>query len=198
MSPRQQGMTLVEVMVAVMVLSMIMLGLITAMRTFANSYVALDAISQRTSSLREVNTFLRHSLRTAVFPTPDSFELGEGDLKWRAPLDRVGSAGGVLWLRLRQEGDELVLHFALPEQIASDIEPVEPRWDEDVAAEVLMTGIEGLEISAKWDETMQWGARAGGAAAGLPRLLRVQVDFADGRPWPALVVSLDGYSEARG
>lgn len=196
MSPRQRGMTLVEVMVAVMVLSMIMLGLITAMRTFANSYVALDAISQRASSLREVNTFLRHTLRTAVFPTPDSFELGEGDLKWRTPLDRVGSAGGVLWLRLRQEGDELVLHFALPEQTASDIEPAEPRWDEDVAAEVLMTGIEGLAITAKWDETTQWAASAEESVRGLPRLLRLQVDFVDDRQWPALVVALDGYSEA--
>ncbi|MAA84384.1 MAG: hypothetical protein CME46_01515, partial [Halieaceae bacterium] len=53
MRAEQQGMTLVEVVIATLVLAMILLGLVTAMRTFSNSYTSLGAVSQRVSALSE-------------------------------------------------------------------------------------------------------------------------------------------------
>ena len=60
MRAEQQGMTLVEVVIATLVLAMILLGLVTAMRTFSNSYTSLGAVSQRVSALSEATSFLRH------------------------------------------------------------------------------------------------------------------------------------------
>ena len=191
----QAGMTLVEVVIAAMVLSMLMLGLIAAMRTFASSYEALDAKAQHTSTLREASTFLRHSLRGAVFPSPEALQLTTSELKWRAPLDRVGAAGGVLWFRLVLEDDLLVLHFALPATEESADDPVEPSWDEDIPPQVLLTGVEQLAISAQWDEASQWDAALSQSPTGLPKLLRVELQLQD-RIWPPLVVALDAFSEA--
>ena len=195
MRRNQAGMTLVEVVIAAMVLSMLMLGLIAAMRTFASSYQALDAKARHTSTLREASTFLRHSLRGAVFPSPEALQLTSSELQWRAPLDRVGAAGGVLWFRLALEGDQLVLHFALPATEESAADPAEPNWDEDIPPQVLLTGVDQLAISAQWDEPSRWDAALNQSPTGLPKLLKVEMKLED-RIWPPLVVAMDEFKGA--
>ena len=195
MRHKQKGMTLVEVVIAAMVLSMLMLGLIAAMRTFASSYEALELTAQRTSTLREANAFLRHSLRRAVFPSSEALQLTSTELQWRAPLDRVGAAGGVLWFRLVLEGDRLVLHFALPTSEEAIDEPAEPSWDQDIPPQVLLTGVDQLAVSAQWEEAPEWDEAMDERATGLPKLLRVEMQLTDGI-WPPLVVALDEFSGA--
>lgn len=190
----QRGMTLTEVIVATMVLSMILLGLVTAMRTFANSYVSLDASWQRTAALREVTDFLRHTIRTAVFPAPNAFRLTSGDLIWRAPMDRVGSAGGVLWLRLHQEGDQILLHFALPDEEAELELESEPRWDEVITPEVLLEDVSRMSFAAQWGDG-GWSDSGSTQQTGLPQSVRIDLALEQGS-WPPLVVALDGFRGA--
>jgi len=63
---RQGGLTLVEVIVATVILSMIMLATVTAMRTFGNTYERLMATTADTSEMREVHRFLRLAMRLSL------------------------------------------------------------------------------------------------------------------------------------
>lgn len=195
MRRNQCGMTLVEVVMAAMVLSMLMLGLIAAMRTFASSYDALEVTARRTSTLREASSFLRHSIRTAVFPSPDAFQLEGSALQWRAPLDRVGAAGGVLWFRLSLEADQLVLRFAVPPYEDELGETTELSWDEEIPPQVLVTGVDQLALSAQWGDAPQWSQIREDRGAGLPKLLKIEMQLTDGA-WPPLVIALDAFREA--
>ena len=64
--------------------------------------------------LREVNNFLRHSLRESVFTNTGSFRFSGSEIIWMSPLDRIGSAGGVMWLKLARRGNALTIDFAKP------------------------------------------------------------------------------------
>ena len=102
----QKGMTLVEVTVATVIFSMIMLATVTALRAFAGTYAKLEEMTARTTQMREADRFLRVILRSAI-NHPDFFEGGLHTLQWVAPIDRVGSAGGLQHLRLTREGNRL-------------------------------------------------------------------------------------------
>ena len=54
----QKGMTLVEVTVATVIFSMIMLATVTALRAFAGTYAKLEEITARTAQMREADRFL--------------------------------------------------------------------------------------------------------------------------------------------
>ena len=54
---RQSGMTLVEVTVASLIFAMIMLAVVTAMRTFGQSYERLQQLTDQTAQKREVTAF---------------------------------------------------------------------------------------------------------------------------------------------
>ena len=61
-----RGFTLVEVVVALAVLSLIMLATVTGLRTLGNTQVAVDRQVDRVSELRAVSSFLRDSFGAAV------------------------------------------------------------------------------------------------------------------------------------
>ena len=90
----ERGMTLVEVMVSAVVLSMVMLALSASLRTFATTYGAVERVSEQSARVREVTYFLRHAIREADFPYAGALEASSSEITWRAPLDRVGAAGG--------------------------------------------------------------------------------------------------------
>ena len=60
---REAGMTLVEVMISAVVLSLLMLALSASLRTFATTYTAVEQSADSAARLREVTYFLRHVLR---------------------------------------------------------------------------------------------------------------------------------------
>ena len=106
---RQSGMTLVEVTVASLIFAMIMLAVVTAMRTFGQSYERLQQLTDQTAQKREVDRFLRQVLRDAL-PEAGYFDGAAAWLEWVAPVDRVGSAGGLQHLKLEAKGKDLILH----------------------------------------------------------------------------------------
>ena len=61
-----RGMTLVEVTVATVIFSMIMLATVTALQTFAGTYAKLEKITARTAQMREADRFLRVTLKAAI------------------------------------------------------------------------------------------------------------------------------------
>ena len=196
MRAEQQGMTLVEVVVATLVLAMILLGLVTSMRTFSNSYTSLHAAHQRVSVRSEAASFLRHSLREAIYSGAGSFRVGGTELVWRAPLDRLGSAGGILWLKLTRQGDALTLDFA-KQQLArganSDSE-YEPSWGQMIPSQTLLEGVKGFSVSVRLNSDEDWRGTLDEQLAYLPQAVMLEWEFSDG-PWPPLVVGLDNHPE---
>ena len=191
----QRGMTLVEVAIAATVLAMVFLGLASAMRTFSASYTSLHAVNQRTAVLREVNNFLRHSLRESVFTNTGSFRFSSSEIIWMAPLDRIGSAGGVMWLKLARRGDALTIDFAKSKQPgdSSSEESDEPSWGQLIRLQTLLEDVSRLSISARLHAEEDWSG-SGDDLANLPHSVMLELELAEGE-WPPLIVALDNYRE---
>ena len=196
---RESGMTLVEVMVSAVVLSMVMLALSASLRTFATTYTAVEQSANRTARLREVTYFLRHVLREAYSPHQGAFDAGGGQISWLAPIDRVGAAGGVTWLRLRREGDALMLDFAIPDLELAEQADSDPEWGAVIPSETLLRNLRSFRVSKLKEPDGGRGfadsdANGGnqGLSADLPPGVQLEWEI-EGMAWPPLVVAFDGY-----
>ena len=194
----QRGMTLVEVAISITVLSMVMLGLVSAMRTLSASVTAVESVTEQTAHLREVSHFLRHSLREAVFPSPGSFQLGESEIIWMAPLDRIGAAGGLMWFKLTEADGRLMLDFAeraTGDQAQSEVS-AEPLWGQLIRSEELMDNVEKFSVATRMEREEEWTKDQGEELIGLPHSVMLEFSLLDGA-WPPLIVMLDNYQVGR-
>ena len=193
---RQAGMTLVEVTVASVIFAMIMLAVVTAMRTFGQSYERLQQTTALTSQKREVDRFLRQALRDAL-PESGYFDGAAGWLEWVAPIDRVGSAGGLQHLRLESRGRNLMLHFA-PFDRFSDPQD-EPDWGAQVQSVALHGGLERFRVAYRVRPDLDWTttpeAKGDNVLEGtLPWAVQLQI-AAVGQEWPPIIVAFEQYGE---
>jgi len=195
---RESGMTLVEVMVSAVVLSMVMLALSASLRTFATTYTAVEQSANRTARLREVTYFLRHVLREAYSPHQGAFDAGGGQISWLAPIDRVGAAGGVTWLRLRREGDALMLDFAIPDSEVAEQADSDPKWGVVIPSETLLTNLRSFRVSKLKAPDTERGYDNDDSddddrlSADLPPGVQLEWEI-EGIAWPPLVVAFDGF-----
>ena len=196
MRAEQQGMTLVEVVIATLVLAMILLGLVTAMRTFSDSYASLRAVSQRASVLSETTSFLRHSLREAIYSGAGSFRVESSEIMWRAPLDRIGAAGGIMWLKLTRQGDALTLDLAKPQSDdgPNSDSPVEPSWGQLIPPQTLLGDVTRFSVSVRLKGDEDWRGTFSEESTDLPESVMLEWEFSEGQ-WPPLVVALDNHRE---
>jgi general secretion pathway protein J len=196
-TPRQQqGMTLVEVTVASVIFAMIMLAVVTAMRTFGQTYERLQQATAQTSQKREVDRFLRQALRDAL-PEAGYFDGTAGWLEWVAPLDRVGSAGGLQHLKLEARGEDLMLHFAPFDRFGDPQD--EPDWGGGVESVALLHGVRQLRVAyrvspeADWTNTPE--PRDENVPGGsLPWAVQLQIEAAN-QDWPFIIVPFQRYGE---
>ena len=78
---RQGGFTLVEVMVASVIFALVMMALVSAMRTLAQSYERLQTVTGEAAQIREVERFLRQTLQSAQDGV-GYFEGGPSEMRW--------------------------------------------------------------------------------------------------------------------
>lgn len=193
---RQAGMTLVEVTVASVIFAMIMLAVVTAMRTFGQSYERLQQTTALTSQKREVDRFLRQALRDAL-PESGYFDGAAGWLEWVAPIDRVGSAGGLQHLRLESRGRNLMLHFAPFDRFGDPQD--EPDWGAQVQSVALHGGLERFRVAYRVRPDLDWTttpeAKGDNVPEGtLPWAVQLQI-AAVGQEWPPIIVAFEQYGE---
>ncbi len=196
---RRRGFTLVELLVAVALLSLVMLGLLTAMRSFAQTEARIDDRVRSDEDLRVTANFLRTILGT-VSPraksgapgSPRQIDFaGRSDaMQWIGVMPARHGAGGLyrfrLFLRQATAGESaaLVLEFApyvsgfdaaldpanvRSRVMASDVGEVGFRYQDDLRS--------GEEWVADWSHTDR-----------LPKRIGLSV-LGSGRPWPQIVVS---------
>ena len=190
---RQGGMTLVEVTVASMVFAMIMLAVVTAMRTFGQSYDRLQDTTAHTSVKREVDRFLRQALKDALGET-GYFQGASREVMWVAPLDRVGSAGGLQHLRLQASGEQLLLSFAPFDREADP--GAAPAWGKAVKAVPLLDELKSFQVSYRMRPEEGWGRsstrESDDVASGLPWAIRLDIET-DSEVWPPIIVAFEQF-----
>lgn len=188
----QQGFTLVEVMVAITILSLIMLLLVAGLRGLGGTQTSIQRVVDRADQVRTVSAFLRDSLETAVVGgDSNSLVLGGGasettyfrfqkdSLEWKSRILFGENYGGSYFLRLAPEGEALVLrwqdsvNFSVPED-----------W-QDAPHRVMLESLEELQLSIREDFGAGWETPEDQKTP--PQLVRIQIKSL-GRYWPELIV----------
>ncbi len=196
-SPRAaRGFTLVEVMVALTILSLVMLVTVTGFRTLGNTQGAISRLTDRVDEIRSVSSFLRDAFEATVVGGDDEglvlgfgdsgtesgfFRLRDGGVEWRSSLLFGESFGGSLFLRLRRQGDSLVLQWQ---------EPInrEPRNWSDSPSRVVTEQVEEFNIAYKREPDGPWIERWDRDKS-TPSLIRLSVK-SSGRYWPDLIMQM--------
>ncbi|WP_027949660.1 PulJ/GspJ family protein [Haliea salexigens] len=193
---RQQiGFTLVEVVVALSVLSLIMLATISALRTFANTQQSLDRMMGRVDEVRTVSSLLRDLVDSAALGADggEGLTLGGGarDAAYFAGSDSVlmfkanilfgENFGGEYVLRFSRDDDALVMRWQASNGDSRTID-----WSQ-APSRVLVKRVDLFEVAyrpapqADWVPAWQNG--------GVPVALRLRLRAAE-RFWPELIMAV--------
>lgn len=191
------GFTLVEVMVAIALLSLILLTTITALRTLGNTQGSIERLTNRVDEVRTVSTFMRDLLEStvvgggpsAIVAGPTSglgesyFVFGADFLELKATVLFGELFGGSYLVRMAKEENRLVLRWQEPPP-----DQTQPQWL-DTPSRVVIENLEEFTVATRkayaddWTETMDKDDMS------TPALVRLRVKAA-GRYWPDLVVQM--------
>ncbi len=191
MQQRNAGFTIIEVVVALTILSLMMLAMVTAMRTMGDTQSRLQRVIDRSDEMRLVSRFLRRNISQAAGVQRRKegerngtyFEGTGSELIWVAPISAGTSVGGLNVAKLAISGNDLMLQmqvFTSPEE--------EPDWDV-VKKYILVENAESIvlgyrfNMDADWEE--EWSQRNRN-----PRSVRIMIKK-EGRFWPELIIGLD-------
>ena len=197
---RQRGFTLLEVLVAMVVLSLIVTTAFGSLRMGERSWEAAHARTTQTENLRAVAGVLQRQFSQALPMqwTVDkektlAFTGGREQLRFIGPSPQHHGATGLFEYTLAVEtdnaGSRLVLYFQLHDP---DIDGFQPQLDDrqrvllvdDLnAAEFTYYGSPVAKDPPRW--TTQWSSED----ESFPKLVRVRIDAARGT-WPDLMLAL--------
>ncbi|WP_279249275.1 PulJ/GspJ family protein [Candidatus Marimicrobium litorale] len=193
---RERGFTLVEVMVAMTVLSLILLGTMSAMRTLANTQSTLELKTRRIEQVRSVSTFLRDLVESAIGsagnvnevntgggPLDSShFLAGEDFIEFDTSVMFGENYGGKHRVRIGREGAALVFRWLqLPTPGLSDVE-----WSTQ-PSRVLVPQLESLTIATRNEFADDWITSRAASDRSVPVLVRLNMTAA-GQYWPDLIM----------
>lgn len=189
------GFTLVEVVIAMTLVSFIMLGMLAALRTFGDTGARLEARAMHGDDMRQVSGFLRQALGEAsTQQVLDRSGAGQvlyfngtaQAVEWLAPMPARHGVGGLHRLRLfvREDvaGRRLALQFV--PFVASD-------ENFDWSAEPALTLQEGLDAFLVQYQRLgadEWRDDWDDPAV-LPGRLRLSI-AGGGGPWPELLIAV--------
>jgi general secretion pathway protein J len=210
----QRGFTLLELLVVMTLLSVIMLGLVSALHTMAQTESRIDARLTRLDEIRVSRSFLQQTLGRVSAMTVDapgaigkkvtSFAATPDSLTWVGIMPARPDVGGRHHFRLGLEdnatGRELVLRFALwnPDLVLPDWSKADSR--------VLIAGIQQMRVQAQglppqsrslaepWPKDWQNGWPI---ADILPEQVRLSLSDANG-DWPDWTLALHALPQGDG
>lgn len=188
------GFTLVEMMVALAVMSMIMLATVTALRTLGSTQVSLERITVRNDEIRSVSAFIRDALESAVLGSSTGglsaggglanqtiFEAEPTSLIWKTVMRFGESTGGSYVVRVALEGQEVVLRW---QQGSS---PGELRKWNKAPHRTLVTDVEQFVVAYRRGFGGPW--EQGWDRGGAPDWVRLRIQ-AGGRFWPDIIMQV--------
>ena len=194
MSAKSQGVTLVEMMVSVTILSLVMLATVTGLRTLASTQSSLNKVIDRNDEIRSVSSFLRDALESAVVGSSSGgltvggggaemtvFESSPTQLMWKTTMLFGESAGGSFVVRVAKENPNLVLRWQ-----KMDARGQIGDWN-NAAARTLVESVQEFSVAYRrvpdgaW--VSEWDER------GPPGWVRLRVRAAE-RYWPDIVMEV--------
>lgn len=196
MRSRPRGFTLIEVLLATLLLAA---GLALAFATLRSATAMVqrgEAIAQRSERIRSAETFLRRRIASAqliAFATDPQTQqqtrfLGEPDrMRFVADLPDYLGRGGPYLHELSAEGGRLLVSFNQV-QGGQVVEETQPRPPEPLARDLRVVRFHYRGINPEgglggWQERWTTGEV-------LPVQVAVDIESADGMRWPRLIVSL--------
>ena len=191
-----RGFTLIEIVVALTVLSLVMLATITGLRTFANTQTRVLEQAGRNDELRAVSSLLRDALASTVLGENRSgLSLGGGlsnrtvfavypeALVWKTAMLIGERQGGTRIVRVARESSSLVLRWAGDEALRADFD-----WN-SAASRTLLDEVQEFSVAYRREATGDWAQRWDRGDA--PGWVRMRIR-ARQRYWPDLVVRVPG------
>ena len=162
---KSSGFTLIEVVVALALASLVALGLTTALKTVGDAGDRLDKIAFRSEDARVVVAFLRQIVQSASarqgpsvngLPAKAYFQGGEGSLEWLGVMPARYGAGGLYHFRLEllfEDGGEgsLILRYMpfVPR-------PELPDWSLG-KVHLLAKGVDSMSLAYQGRDELEWG-----------------------------------------
>ena len=186
------GFTLIEVMVALSILSLVMLATVTALRTLGNTQGAIERMTDRVDEVRTVSGFLRDILESAVVGSDSGgltlggggreatyFNYGDDFLEVKSTILFGESYGGTYLVLVAKEGTKLVLRWQQPPASGAPSDWIE------APSRVMVEDLEEFAVAARQEFSEAWSDS--NPDGDPPALLRIQVRSA-GRDWPVLIL----------
>lgn len=188
-----QGFTLVEVMVALTILSLVLMVTVTGLSTLANTQSAIERMTSRVDEVRSVSMFLRDLLASATTGAdpnaltlggaPDSqsyFTSGTDFLELDATVLFGERYGGTYLVRIAKEDDQLVLRWQ-----ESNGGTAPKDWN-DKYSRVMVAQLDEFVVLTREDYRKDWTENRR-VDTSKPLLVMLKVKAA-GRNWPDLIV----------
>jgi general secretion pathway protein J len=195
-SARCSGFTLVEVVVATAVLSLLLLATVSALRTLGNTQAALERHTSRVDEVRSVSGFLRDLMESAVMGSDSGgltlgggsrsstyFRVFEQGVEWKTSVLFGEAYGGTYIVRLARESEQLVMRWSEPR--ANGLPP--DSWEE-APSRILVRDVEEFAVAVREEFDAEWSDSWLEERAA-PALVRLQVK-ASGRYWPDLIMKV--------
>jgi general secretion pathway protein J len=190
-----RGFTLIEVVIALSLLALIMLGLVSALSTFGRTASSMDQRFERGDEARLVGEFLRGTLervsaRTMMLTGDGAlrpmFEGTSSELQWVGVMPARHGVGGLYHFRLfvAQDVSGPVLALQYLPYIGGNLMP---DWG-GAAMRDLVGGLRHLDIAYAGADEGEWFSQWL-AEEEVPQLMRLSIDARDAS-WPDLVVRL--------
>ena len=196
----RRGFTLIEVLVGTAVLALVMLGLLTAMRSFAQSETRIDERIRIDDNLRVSERFLRTimagaspGLRSTAAGAPQKIDFAGGpdSLRWIGVMPARHGAGGLYRFHLHGRPASGDVPAALMLEFFPYVPGFEAPLDGDVAqSRTMALGI--VEVHFRYQDDLKSGEQwltEWPHVDRLPRRIGLTVT-ADAHPWPEVVVEV--------
>ena len=200
MPRRHAGFTLIEILIALVLMTLILLGLVSALYGYGQSMGTQDRAIERIEDQRTLHNFLHTVLTTTLAATVQSpeqsglyFKGPSQEMEWIAPMPARPNMAGIHYMHLftRQNGPSQELVFQLMPYISGE---KLPAWANEPV--LSMVSIDKIELQYQAQDDTPWLPNWNEPNS-LPARIKLDIT-SQGRAWPPIVAALTSVDPVSG